>query len=257
MGCLMTTMSASTTTTSGRALRWGQRIGIVTLWLVAFVMWRNYRQSNDLSTLEAGQRFIDTVGTAWWGALAFIGVYLARPLALFPASVLTVVGGILFGPWLGIAIVVIAANASAMVAFGVGRLLGRPPGAIEPVPSSEASPSSPSTFVARWSHTLRTNSFETVFVMRLIFLPYDLVNYACGALRIRWTSFLLATALGSLPGTIYFVLLGASLERLDEGIGGIDPIAIFASVAIFVASIAISRRLKRRGPVRPTDLETP
>ena len=57
--------------------------------------------------------------------------------------------------------------------------------------------------------------------MRLLFLPYDLVNYVCGALRITWSSFLLATALGSLPGTVSFVLLGASLERVDQGLDGI------------------------------------
>ena len=88
----------------------------------------------------------------------------------------------------------------------------------------------------------------TVFIMRLLFLPYDLVNYVCGALRIKWTSFLLATALGSLPGTISFVLLGASLESVDQGLDGINPWAIVASVAIFVVSIAISRLLRKRQP---------
>ena len=61
---------------------------------------------------------------------AYIGVYLVRPLVLFPASVLTVMGGVLFGPWLGVPVVVLAANSSAMVAYGVGRLLGSVPDAV-------------------------------------------------------------------------------------------------------------------------------
>lgn len=219
---------------------WVQRAVVAAIWLVSFLLWRNYQTSNDLSTTQAGQRFIDTVDAAWWGILAYLGVYLIRPIVLFPASILTIMGGVLFGPVLGVIAVVVAANTSAMIAFGIGRLLGKAPGA------DDVADESGESFVARWSNRLRENSFETVFVMRLIFLPYDLVNYVCGALRIRWTSFLLATALGSLPGTISFVLLGASLERIDQGVDGINPLAVVASVLIFVASIAISRILRKR-----------
>ena len=224
---------------------WIQRIVVVLIWLTIFLLWRNYQTSNGLSTTEAGQRFFDAVGAAWWGVFAYLAVYLIRPLVLFPASVLTVMGGILFGPWAGIAIVGVAANASAMVAYGVGRLHGTVPEApaVDPDTTDENL-----SLVKKWSQRLRDNSFETVFVMRLLFLPYDLVNYVCGALRIRWSSFLLATALGSLPGTVSFVLLGASLERVDQGLDGINPWAVGASVAIFVVSIVISRLLRKRQP---------
>jgi len=77
-------------------------------------------------------------------------------------------------------------------------------------------------------------------------LPYDLVNYAAGLLRIRRAPFLAATALGSLPGTVSFTLAGASIESLADGPSGIDPTALIASVAIFVASLAISWYVKKR-----------
>ncbi len=221
---------------------WLQRGVVIALWIAAFLAWRDYRSSNDLSTLEAGQRFIDAIEAAWWGGLAFVGVYLVRPLVLFPASVLTVMAGLVFGPWIGVVVVIVAANSSALLAYGIGRLLGRTPGD----EADDSAGTGATSFAARWASRLRENSFETVFIMRLIFLPYDLVNYLCGALRIRWSAFLLATALGSLPGTISFVLLGASLERIDDGIDGINPLAIVFSVGIFVASLAISRRIKSR-----------
>lgn len=226
---------------------WIQRGLVIGLWLAVFLVWRNYQVSNDLSTTAAGQRFIDAVDAAWWGIFAYIGAYLVRPLVLFPASVLTVMGGLLFGPWLGVVVVIVAANTSAMIAYGVGRLLGNVPDP-ETAAARADDRNGDLSLVAKWSQRLRDHSFETVFVMRLLFLPYDLVNYMCGGLRIRWTSFLLATALGSLPGTISFVLLGASLERVDRGLDGINPWAIVASVAIFVISIVISRHLRKRQP---------
>ena len=220
---------------------WLQRAVVGAIWLGAIVAWQIHQTSTGRTTVESAQQFIDTVGGAWWGVFAYLLVYLGRPIVLFPASVLTVVGGILFGPVVGVLVVVVAANASAMVAYGVGRLLGRPPGGIE-------SPGDDASLRHRWASHMRANSFETVLIMRLVFIPYDLVSYLAGVLRLRWLPFLLATALGSLPGTVSFVLLGASLDQVDEGIDGIDPIALGAGAMIFLVSLLLARILRRRQP---------
>ena len=224
---------------------WVQRAAVAGIWVAAIVSWQIHQSSNGLSTTETAQRFIDTVGGSWWGIFAYVLVYLARPIVLFPASILTIVGGILFGPVLGVLVVVLAANASAMVAYGVGRLLGHAPGTSDAVTGTEAT-----SFVRRWSNRMRDSSFETVLIMRLLFLPYDLVNYVSGMLRLQWLPFLLATALGSLPGTVSFVLLGASIDRVDEGIGGIDPATLGVGLVIFVVSLALARLLRRRQPAQ-------
>ncbi len=231
---------------------WVQRGAIAALWLSAILGWRWFQQREGLSTIETAQQLVDAIDGAWWGLLAFGLAYLARPILLFPASIATVASGLLFGPVVGVLAVVVAANASAMLAYVIGRALagGSRRGAAGDEGDEHAG------LVRRWGDRMRSNSFETVFVMRLLFLPYDLVNYASGALRIRWTSFLLATALGTLPGTIAFVLLGASIERLDEGFGGINPWTIVASVAIFVVSIAIARITRARTTMPPVDEAT-
>lgn len=239
----MTTVDVATGTVPSRRMVWFQRLAVAVVWIGAIVAWQLYQSSTGRSTTEAAQQFIDVVGGAWWGVFAYILVYLARPIVLFPASVLTIVGGILFGPVLGVLVVVVAANASAMIAYGVGRLLGRTPGRPEP-----AAATGEATLVRRWSSRMRDNSFETVLVMRLLFLPYDLVNYLSGVLRLRWMPFLLATALGSLPGTVSFVLLGASLDRVDDGLGGIDAPTLVASIVVFLVSLLIARLLRRRQP---------
>ncbi len=226
---------------------WVQRAAVAGIWLAAIVSWQIHRSANGLSTTEAAQRFIDTIGESWWGIFAYMLVYLARPIVLFPASILTIVGGILFGPVLGVFVVVIAANASAMIAYSVGRLLGRAPGTTDATAEDGTT-----SFVPRWSNRMRDNSFETVLIMRLLFLPYDLVNYVSGILRLQWLPFLLATALGSLPGTVSFVLLGASIDRVDEGIGGIDPTTLVVSLVIFVVSLTLARLLRRRQPAAAT-----
>ncbi|NIQ98016.1 MAG: TVP38/TMEM64 family protein, partial [Desulfuromonadales bacterium] len=101
-------------------------------------------------------------------ALIYIILYTVRPLILFPASLLTIAAGLVFGPWLGIVFTVIGENASANVAFGVGRWFGR-----DFVRSRE------NALLRRWERQLRENGLVAVLVMRLIYLPFDAVNYGC------------------------------------------------------------------------------
>ncbi|MBJ7457462.1 MAG: TVP38/TMEM64 family protein, partial [Thermoleophilia bacterium] len=168
--------------------------------------------------------------------LAFVAVYLVRPLIFFSAAVLTVAGGFLFGAVGGIVLVVIAANGSAMVAYGLARWLGG-----ERFADPEATGR-----LTRWTRRLRERSFETVIVMRLVYLPYDLVSYLAGALRIHPLAFLAGTAIGSAPATVAFVLFGASLESFDGGVPQIDGPVLIASGVMLVAGLAISHALRRR-----------
>lgn len=213
-----------------------RRVIVLGVWAGVIAGWLWHSRSSDDGVTESLQQLVDSLRGQWWAIPAYILAYLARPLLLFPASLLTVAGGILFGPTIGIAVVLVAANASAMVAYGVGRALSADP-------SHERDATS---LVARWSERLRARSFVTVLVMRFAFLPYDLVNYACGALRISAGAFLAATAIGSLPGTISFVLAGASLERVDRGVDGFDPKVFAISVVLFVVSIAVAKAFQQR-----------
>lgn len=99
----------------------------------------------------------------------------------------------------------------------------------------------------RYAQRLRENGFESVLMMRLVYVPYDLVNYLAGSLKISWMPFILATALGSLPGTLSFVLFGASIEGDFTGeMPGLDPRILLASALIFAASLLLSMYLKHR-----------
>ena len=208
---------------------------VIAGWAAAVIGWFAYQRSTGLGTIGTLEQFIDFARGAWWAPFVFIAVYAVRPLVLFPATLMTIAGGLLFGPVLGIVTTVVGANASAMVAYWLARSLG-----FETVDDDEAT-----TLIQRWSARMRSESFVTVMLMRLAFLPYDVVNYAAGILRIKPGAFLAATALGSLPGTVSFSLAGASIESLQDGPSGIDSRVLVASVVIFVVSIVISKFVKR------------
>ncbi len=169
---------------------------IFLLWYVGIL--RNF---NPESVTEFVQGF---------GPLApavFIAVYAIGTVFLFPGSVLTLSGGLLFGPSLGMLFNVSGATLGATGAFLVARFGGR-------------------EFVGRFlKGRLKTldekaarNGFRVIFYLRLIpLVPFNALNYAGGLSPIRLRDYLLATLLGILPGAFAYTYLGDAVGELLQG----------------------------------------
>lgn len=211
-------------------------------WVALIIGYQWYASANQLSPLEVVQRLLSFMNTGYWGPLVYIGLYVIRPLILFPSTVLTLAGGFVFGPVMGVLYTVIASNASATVAYFIGRFFG------EGLFKDDGSDG----LVQRYARRMREHSFETVLIMRFIFLPYDAVSYLAGFLRIRFWPFILATALGSIPGTMAFIGFGASIESFDGALPKLNPVTLGFSIAIFIVSLVLSRMFKRRETVDTT-----
>ncbi len=212
------------------------KLAALFFWAALLVAYQVYTRANQLTPLEAVQSLIDFFASSIWGPLVYILVYAVRPLVLFPSTLLTLAGGFVFGPLFGVIYTVIASNISSTIAFFVGRYFG------EGLFKEDHSDG----WVQRYARRMRQDSFETVIIMRFIFLPYDAVSYLAGFLRIRYWPFILATALGSIPGTLAFVGFGASVERFDGSIPRLDPVTLGFSVAVFILSLLLSRFFKKK-----------
>ena len=222
-----------------------QKVVAAAIWVLLIGGLITVMRANALTLPELFLAGIEWASAHPLAPLAYIVIYAVRPLTLFSSVLLTLAGGFLFGPLWGVLYTVIGANLSATVAFFVGRYFGQ--GVLDE--------ESAGGLVQRYARRLRENSFETVLIMRFIFLPYDLVNYLAGFLRIRYGSFLLATVLGSIPGTIAFVLLGASLSPdeitamfLTGELPSLDWRPLAVSAVMFVVSLGLSRYFRRREP---------
>ena len=157
---------------------------VVALWAATIVGWFAYQRASGSSTTEVAQRFVDAASGSWWAIAAYAVLAVVRPVVLFPATVLTVVAGVLFGAVLGVVVAALAANASALIAYHLGRRLRRPPGGARSASDGEMSR------IEAWTQRLRANGFESVLLMRLLFLPYDPVSYVCGLVRVPVQQFL-------------------------------------------------------------------
>ena len=78
---------------------------------------------------------------------------------------------------------------------------------------------------------LKRNGFLSVLIARLIPLfPWDLVNYGSGICGIRYRDYILATFLGTIPGSFTYNLIGSTVGK---------PLNIVKIIIIFSFIIVI------------------
>ncbi|MDO5740202.1 MAG: TVP38/TMEM64 family protein [Ornithinimicrobium sp.] len=176
----------------------------------------------DVSSL---QRRVEESGTA--GVLIFVLGYVLLSLLPAPKAVLTALGGMLYGLWLGALLSWFAALVGAVMAFGLGRLLGRD--AVDRLIRGR---------LDRADRLLADHGVGAVIVARLVpILPFTAINYAGGLTGVRLRDFMVGSALGMVPGSLAYAALGAS---------GTDPWGIFIALAALVALVVVGGLVGQR-----------
>ncbi|MDE2291412.1 MAG: TVP38/TMEM64 family protein, partial [Elusimicrobia bacterium] len=197
--------------------RWGRR-ALIALWglaaLSAFAAWR--RSGVPLRELPHALRSV-VAAAGPWGPVLFLGLFVARAFTFAPASPFVLAAGLVWGPAWGTFWAVVGINISAWVAYWLAAWLGR-----DWVASHEGA------MMARVEERLRAAPFLSSMILRMIFIPFDPVNYACGMLGIPFLPYVAGTALGTLPGVATFALFGSAWH---------DPRALGASVVVLGLSL--------------------
>ncbi|MFN3492654.1 MAG: VTT domain-containing protein, partial [Anaerolineales bacterium] len=102
----------------------GQKITALIFWLGLIFLYQWYANTNSLSPLQVVQQLIEFMKKGFWGVFIYIILYAVRPLILFPSTILTLAGGFVFGPVLGVLYTIIASNISSSIAYLVGLFFG-------------------------------------------------------------------------------------------------------------------------------------
>ncbi|MDQ0887798.1 putative membrane protein YdjX (TVP38/TMEM64 family) [Paenibacillus sp. V4I9] len=164
--------------------------------VVGGLLWFNHKVLH-LSP-EGIRTWILTFGGA--APVLFIFIYAVRPLILFPASVLSLTGGLAFGPVWGTVYTIVGATIGAVLSFWLARFLGNK---LVSTRSKE-----------KWGKLekqLQQKGFIYILLLRLIpIFPFDLISYGAGVAKVNFSSFLFGTLLGIIPGTFAYSFLGSS-----------------------------------------------
>jgi uncharacterized membrane protein YdjX (TVP38/TMEM64 family) len=207
-----------------RRLRDPRLVGAVVL-LAVFVAIAMFVPQLDAEQIR---RWATTAGP--WFAFVFFAAHALATVAL-PRVPFTLGAGLLFGPVTGTAVAVSATTVSAALAFVLARAVGR-----DAVAARLTHPA-----LAAVDRRLARRGWLAVGSLRLIGpVPFPLVNYCAGLSSVRLVPYLVATAIGVVPGTIAVVVLGDALT------GRIDPALVVVSavcIAIGLAGLVVDARL--------------
>ena len=159
-------------------------------------------------------------------------------------SLLTLIGGFLFGLWFGGTVVVFAATIGACLLFlaarhAFGDLLRR-----------KAGPT-----IQRMESGFRENAMSYLLVLRLVPLfPFFIVNLVPALLGVPLSTYVIATFFGIIPGTFVYASVGNGLGMVFEQGGEPDWGIIYnpevfgplGALALLSCAPIVYKRVKRR-----------
>jgi uncharacterized membrane protein YdjX (TVP38/TMEM64 family) len=150
----------------------------------------------------------------WAGVLGFVALYIAATVLSIPGSLLTLAAGLLYGPWLGTAIVSPASVTGATIAFFLGRTVAR-----DWVKARVAK----YPLLAAIDTAIGRRPFFLTLLLRLSpAIPFNALNYGLGVSSVNWRHYVVGSFLGMLPGTFLYVYLGSLAGSVAEIAAGTE-----------------------------------
>lgn len=170
------------------------------------------------------------------GPIVFMAIYAAATVAALPGSALSIVAAALFGPWIGVIVVIIAATVGASLAFLVSRYFAR---------DAIAGWLSKSEKFQKLDNLTEKHGDIIVAITRLVpIFPFNLLNYGFGLTKVPFRTYVMWSGLCMLPGTILYVVGSAALfEAIAEGR---VPWVLIVVVAIILGIITVLARQARK-----------
>jgi len=160
-----------------------------------------------------------------WGVCASLLLMILHSLVPFPAELVAIANGAVFGAFWGVVITWSGAMLGAFLAFGLARFFGRP--FVEKAVAQRQW-----EVIDQW--TAKEGS-SLLLVGRLIpAVAFNLINYAAGLMHITWWTFAWTTGIGILPFTVLMVYLGDRMDKFTaEAWIGLGAVVAVLGVAFF------------------------
>lgn len=153
---------------------------------------------DGIITAEALEARIASLGV--WAPVGFVLLYGIATIVMVPGSIFDLVGGALFGPYLGSALNLAGGSLGAVLAFLVARYVARD--------WVEARAGRRTKSIIK---SVDADGWQFVAFVRLVpIFPYNVMNYLLGLTRIPFHHYLIATVVFMSPSTIIYTWIGVA-----------------------------------------------
>lgn len=198
-------------------------LGLAAFICVVFIIAR-YTSLGEYLEQERLRSWVEGYGA--WGPVIYILVYCAAPVLMVPGLPITVIGGVLFGPFWGSVYVMTGATVGACVAFLVARYMGR----------EWVAALIKETRMAALDAQVKQHGWKICAVTRLIPLfPFNLLNYAFGLTDIKFSHYAIASFFFMIPGAVAYVVFSSSL--FDAINGRLSSRLVIGIILVIIVSL--------------------
>ena len=169
-------------------------------------------------------------------AIAFAVYTIAVACSLPGAVVLSLTCGFLFGKWVGTLVILGAATAGATLVFLAARYL-----------VADWARNKMGSVGRKINEGFNANAFSYMLFLRLVpAFPFFLVNLAPAFTSVPLSTYVLATAIGIIPGSFVFANLGETLGTIDSlsGLISRETLIAFALLGVLALVPIIVRKIK-------------
>ncbi|SHE66285.1 TVP38/TMEM64 family protein [Clostridium fallax] len=204
-------------------------VGIIVIGIIGFFILKKNLKEFSIDSIA---NFIQEKGK--YAALFFVICYALKPfVVVFPSAVVSLAGGVMFGPFNGFILNMVGFFLSGTIAFWIARKLGR--GFVETIVRGK---------MIKLDENMDKKGFKILFLLRLPpVLPYDPLSYTCGLTSIKYTDFILASLLGVVPETLCYSIIGKNI------LNPFSPQFILPAIFIIVATLSSGYIFKKRHSV--------
>ena len=191
---------------------------------------------DTLKDFDKFQKLIEDAGSL--GYFIYILVFIVAAVFSLPASVITISGGIVFGPVLGAILALAGATAGAIAAFLVSRYIAR--GFIVDKFGKNA-------IFKKIESGVEKNGKDFLILTRLVpVFPYNIQNYAYGVTNLELGTYSIVTLITMAPGAFVYAYMAGEIAQNGITTGFFVKLLV-AGVVLFGVSQVPKIFAKKKG----------
>ena len=211
------------------------RAGLLCMVLLPLVTWPLLSAAGHDELVLAPLRIAARVLVEHPGLLVLL--FLVRLFLLLPVSIVLLLTGALHGPVWGLCLAVAGLTLGGTAEFLLIRHGVFATDHARPTQTSEH-------FGHRWRARIEAHPFMALLMLRVMMVPFDLVNVAAAWARIPTTTFATATMLGVVPAAFPVIAAGAAvplnLWLAGERLGRVAIVPDWRYAALAAGALAVS-----------------
>jgi phosphatidylserine/phosphatidylglycerophosphate/cardiolipin synthase-like enzyme/uncharacterized membrane protein YdjX (TVP38/TMEM64 family) len=212
------------------------RLALAALLIVGFALIWQVTPLREYATPDKVLPLLEGVRNTPWVLPVTLGLYVLGTLIFFPHMIMTAVIVVIFAPFEALCIAMFGSLISGAIGYVAGRKLG--------AKSLRAMIGDSAKTISGYANK---GGIMGLTLLRMVpVAPYTVVNLALGMMEVTFLTFVIATFLGMLPGTLVSIFLGHHIMELWQHPDVKGLLAVSSGLAAWLGMIGLTHFLVRR-----------